>query len=284
MKKKALLVGINYQGSNFPLRGCINDVMMMNRMITDHYGFNVNSHKRMLTERSATAQNILERLEWLIDDAEPGDVLFFHYSGHGSQMIDTNYDDDIEPDGKDELICPIDINWRDKVVKDDDMKRIFDKLPPDVNLTVILDACHSGDGIDSNDHYMPFGQARTIIENDSPNRSRMIPMPEDIANRGYGLDLEIKPRQLQSNNSTGLLISGCQSHQTSADAWIHNKYIGACSFFLNHVLKQSKYDITYEQLVKKMNRYLKKYGYTQRPELNGNSKYFCHKFLEPLVK
>ena len=81
-KRKALLVGINayHDGA---LRGCVNDVIRVNQVITHHFGFTKNTDKRMLVDASATSANILNRLEWLVDDAQAGDVLFFHYSGHG---------------------------------------------------------------------------------------------------------------------------------------------------------------------------------------------------------
>lgn len=282
MSRKALLVGINYPGTSHELRGCVNDVMLMSEILTTQFGFRP-KEKRMLTDRSATTENILERLDWLVDGAEPGDVLYFHYSGHGSQMIDQRYDDENEPDGKDEIICPIDLNWRDKVIRDDDLKAIFDKVPKGVNLTVVLDCCHSGSGLDHSYQYQPTGVAPADFDPLSPNKSRLLPMPADIENRGMGLDLQPRKRKVQSRDidDTGLLISGCQSQQTSADAWIHNKYTGAATYFMAHVLKQHNYDVDYKTLVDQMNMYLAEYGYTQRPELNGSKKLFKGKFLHP---
>jgi hypothetical protein len=282
--KRALLVGINYPNTKHKLRGCINDVSLTSEMLTRKFNFQP-KHKRMLTDASATTKNILERLEWLVDGAQPGDVLYFHYSGHGSQMVDTRYDDDVEPDGLDEIICPIDLNWRDKVIKDDDFKRIFNKVPAGVNLTVMLDCCHSGSGIDSFSDYQPMGRASREFAPDSPNRSRLLEMPADIANRSLGLDLSPRPRGVQSGNvkkSSGLLISGCQSHQTSADAFIHNKYIGAATYFLLDSLKKNNYNIGYKELVERMNAKLAKYRYAQRPELNGNEDLFTMGFLQPI--
>ena len=39
-----------------------------------------------------TRQNILEAMAWLVSDAQPNDSLFFHYSGHGGQVVDLNGD------------------------------------------------------------------------------------------------------------------------------------------------------------------------------------------------
>lgn len=285
MTKKALLVGINYPGTDHALRGCVNDVTLMSTVLSKHFGF-TSKNKRMLTDRSATTTNIMRRLHWLVDGAHEGDVLYFHYSGHGSQMVNQKYDmDDYEPDGLDEIICPVDLDWREKLIRDDDLKRIFDKVPDGVNLTVMLDCCHSGGGADHIYQYQPTGEASVDHDPFSPNKSRLLPIPADIANRALGMDLKPRARAVQSpeGHGTGLLISGCQSHQTSADAWIHNRYIGAATFFLNHELEKRRYDATYEAVVRQMNIKLAQYGYTQRPELNGNKGLFDCKFLEPFV-
>lgn len=279
-KKKALLVGINYPGTDHQLNGCVNDVMAMSQVLTQYFGFTNPKDKRVITNKSATTTNILQRLEWLVDGAQSGDYLYFHYSGHGSQIIDTSYDDDDEPDGLDEIICPVDLNWRDNVVTDDNLKAIFDKVPVGVHLTVMLDCCHSGSGIDASNVYQPYGAVREIVDLISPNKSRALAMPPDIANRGFGLEIKPKKRAVSRNPEVGLLISGCQSTQTSQDAWIHNRYMGAATFFLIENLKKFRWDVTHKTLVAAMNKDLKKFGYPQRPELDGNAVLFDTKFLK----
>lgn len=46
-------------------------------------------------------------------DQQPGDSLFFHFSGHGSQQYDRNGD---EEDGYDETICPTDFRRAGQIV------------------------------------------------------------------------------------------------------------------------------------------------------------------------
>lgn len=273
-KKKALLVGINAYDEG-ALRGCVNDVIRMNHVLTHHFGFTKNSDKRMLVDGSATSENILARLEWLVSDAKAGDVLFFHYSGHGSQMVDVDYDLDEEPDGLDEIICPVDLNWRDKVVKDDDFARIFATVPADVNLTVILDCCHSGGGL------REFGP--------TPNKIRTLRAPADIMNRGFDKSLAPKSRGIYADRNIhtiedqkGALVSGCRSDQTSADAWIQTerKYMGAFTHYFTKALETNNWDMTYEDLAIEANKVLDSHGYSQRPELNCPSIYKNKKFLE----
>lgn len=281
--KRALLVGINYPGTDHALRGCVNDVMRMNDVIVNHYGFTDPNNRRMLTDASATTANILERLNWLVDGAQPGDVLFFHYSGHGSQLTNKDYATDNEPDGLDEIICPVDLDWRTKVIRDDQLKAIFDRVPEGVNLTVILDCCHSGGALDQVNQYQTraFGPPNDDI---SPNRERRLVIPPDIANRALGLDLAPRPRSVQSRDvdKTGLLLSGCRADQTSADAWIHNQYIGAATHYITETLEKHNWDVNYKTLIDEASAALKKYGYSQRPELNGSASLFGQKFLQPL--
>lgn len=282
--KKALLVGINYTGTQYPLRGCINDVMKVNEILVNNLGFDDPKQIRMLTEHSATTANILDRLNWLVDGAQPGDVLYFHYSGHGAQFIDLNYDTNDEPDGLDEVLVPYDMDWRTKIIKDDDIKRIFNKVPTGVNLTVTLDCCHSGSGLRN---FIPPLELRDDLM--GPTRDRVISTPIDIMNRSYGINLQPKQRALQNANiipcevQTGLLISGCKSNETSADAWIQPKrmFYGALTYTMFEILHSKNYQISYHDLVIELNDILPKNGFTQHPELNGKSNLFNQPFLQP---
>lgn len=285
-KKRAFLCGINYPGTPHALRGCVNDVTTMSDILTRNFGFTT-TEKRMLTDTSATTANILDRLNWLVDGATTGDVLYFHYSGHGSQVVSTNYDTDSEPDGKDEIMVPFDMNWRDKMITDDQLKGIFGRVPAGVNLTVVMDCCHSGSILDQGNQYMPLGSAtKVLLDPESPVRSRALPMPADIANRAIGLDLPVKSissRVLSGVDQTGLLISGCQSEQTSADSYFINKYMGAATYYMTGILKKYNYKITYRKLVEEMNRYLVAYKFTQRPQLDGNPELHQYQFLSQMV-
>ena len=275
MAKKALLVGINYPGTSNELRGCVNDVNAVKTVLQNIYKFD---NITMLTDNEATTANMLSELETLVANPAPGDVLYFHYSGHGSQMYD-NWDDDYEPDGLDEIICPVDLDWNTKVIRDDDLKRIFDKVPNGVSLTVTLDCCNSGGALDQENQYQSLGDART-----EGKAGRFMPIPEDMAAPQLKLmEGKVKPRALQSPrdvDNTGLLISGCQSHQTSADAYINGTYMGACTYALLKLLSDYNYDLSYKQLIDKMNIFMSVQGYSQRPELNGSETLFDHKFLE----
>jgi hypothetical protein len=91
-KKKALLIGINYFQTPNQLHGCINDVKNIKEFLISRGFKDEPSSMIVLTDDQPSKlplkSNILSSCEWLVKDAEPGDSLFFHYSGHGEQVAD----------------------------------------------------------------------------------------------------------------------------------------------------------------------------------------------------
>ncbi len=149
MAKKALIVGIDDYapaGAGGPdLGGCVNDARdIANTLHVLGIVPATPATMRVLTNGNATRANILGGLNWLISKPKTGDQLVFYYSGHGSQLPDIVPERD-EIDAKDETLCPHDFNSAG-MIKDDDLARIFKNLPVGVNLEVILDCCHSGQG------------------------------------------------------------------------------------------------------------------------------------------
>ncbi|KAK6154563.1 hypothetical protein DH2020_008811 [Rehmannia glutinosa] len=112
MAKKAVLIGCNYPGTKAELKGCINDVRRMYKCLVDRYGFSEEDITVLIdtadSHTQPTGGNIRAALADLVSSAEPGDVLFVHYSGHGTRLpAETGEDDDT---GYDECIVPTDMN------------------------------------------------------------------------------------------------------------------------------------------------------------------------------
>ncbi len=143
--KKAFLVGINdYPGSQNDLQGCINDSTNVYDILVKYHGFAAAGHHAAIQQARDEEGNPRRAAEAGRRGARSGDVLVFHYSGHGSQVRDMEGDE--LKDGKDEIICPWDFDWDGTYIKDDDLAAIFGKLKKGVHLEVILDSCHSGTG------------------------------------------------------------------------------------------------------------------------------------------
>ncbi|CAN0229943.1 unnamed protein product [Pylaiella littoralis] len=148
-KTKSLLIGINYTGQQGQLNGCHNDVEMMKEYITSH-GYSVKGPDcKVLMDDDVHGQpdhsGILAGMRWLVADAEAGDSLFMHYSGHGGSVKDTSGD---EADNMDETMVPVDYKSSGQITDDVILKELVMTLPEGVTLTVVMDCCHSGSILD----------------------------------------------------------------------------------------------------------------------------------------
>jgi hypothetical protein len=85
-RKLALLVGINQYTSQDNLAGCLMDVELQRELLIHRFGFN-SSDILTLSDRQATRENIETAfLEHLTQQAQPDDVVMFHFSGYGGQV------------------------------------------------------------------------------------------------------------------------------------------------------------------------------------------------------
>ncbi|CAM8947971.1 unnamed protein product [Rhodiola kirilowii] len=146
MAKKAVLIGCNYPGTKAQLKGCINDVNRMRQSLLDRFGFSSDDITLLIDTDDSypqpTGKNIRQSIQNLIRSAQPGDVLFVHYSGHGTRLpAETGEDDDT---GYDECIVPCDMN----LITDDDFREFVDQVPDGCILSIVSDSCHSGGLID----------------------------------------------------------------------------------------------------------------------------------------
>jgi hypothetical protein len=273
-KKKAFLVGINrYPDPRNNLKGCVNDVLLIAKTLKEQYGFQTGD-VQLLTDTRATTAGIRTGLEQLVSGAKPGDSLVFHYSGHGTQVRDTNGDE--LSDNLDEIICPYDLDW-DNPFTDDDLAEICKAVPKGALLTVILDCCHSGTGL------------REFIPPDLPIRYKFVNAPVEvryrsesrIENRGIdrsvtmsGPDkgLRVKRFGVSLTKTNAVLIAGCRSDQTSADAWIDGDYHGALTFYLWRSLRAAGWNTTYRKLVAATGEELADHNFDQVPQLEGPTK------------
>jgi hypothetical protein len=253
--KRALMVGINEYESVNQLSGCVNDIIDTKAQVLAKEGFDPANTVTLLDEQ-ATRANILAALEKLVADTKPGDFLYFHYSGHGAQIPDTNGDE--KEDGQDEIICPVNCHFEgdaivDSIV-DDEIQSLFGKLPAGAGLFMVSDSCHSGS-----------------IDQGMLRRSRGITLPKGIKNktplRADAAGMATFRSRVASAKYTGL--TGCQDDQTSADAFINNRWNGALTFCMLEAFKGSNAKTTYAELEKETIKNLKKRGYDQDPNLVG---------------
>jgi len=175
---------------------------------------------------------------------------FIAYSGHGSNLPDTDGDED---DGFDECLCPVDCDQNGFIVDDYIRTEFIEKLPKNVNIVALIDACHSGTIMDLKYNY-------AIDKKNSYN-----------ANGIYKNAL-----------CNVVMISGCQDSQTSSDAYLPiNQYGGmyklkSKQFQYNGAMTSAflasfQDNITYEQLIINIRTWLNNNKFVQLPQLSSSN-------------
>ena len=81
-----------------------------------------------------------------------------------------------------------------------------------------------------------------------------------------------------------LLITGCRSTQTSADATIGNTYNGALTYNLAAAINARKGKLTYKELHALTFQALKKGRFDQVPQVEGRATSFDLPFLSPIAE
>lgn len=272
MAKRALLIGVNkYQMAGADLRGCVNDVKNLSAALVEFYGFKTGDIA-VLTDGDATKKAMEAGIRKLVRGAKKGDVVLLHYSGHGSNVPDDNDD---EADGRDEILCPTDLDWNSPL-RDDWLRTTFDGLRAGVSFTVIMDCCHSGTN------------TRAVLPPDAPVKERYLPSPWGLAavESGRSLPKKVtselrraprsarKAKDIVNAELPEVLITGCRDTQTSADAFINGAYAGALTFALVEAIRQSKGRLTYRELHDRASAVLKKKKFDQVPQLEGRAASF----------
>ncbi|KZV68831.1 hypothetical protein PENSPDRAFT_633810 [Peniophora sp. CONT] len=250
-KRKALCIGINYytgRRGEPELRGCVSDAKNMHDLLIERYQYwakdmllltdEPGQHPMLIPTRS----NIIRAMEWLVRGAQPGDSLVFQYAGHGSQVKDTDGDED---DELDETICPVDYEEEGVgPIIDDDLHNILVKpLPPGCRLTAIYDSCHSGSALD-----LPH-----LYSNDDERD---------------GVLRSVNERSIISKASPADVIcwSACKDNEKAADT----KTSGAMSQAFLSALSGGR-EHSYESLFMAINGHMRSRRlYAQKPQLSSS--------------
>jgi hypothetical protein len=227
--KVALLFGINdYGGGNNDLRGCLNDINLVANKLT-------NFQIRKFENGQVTKANLLAQVNYAIANSVVGDIIYIHYSGHGTYVEDRNGD---ELDGYDEALYLV-----DGPLVDDDLNNALRAIPDGVFLALGLDSCFSGTAT--------RGLARGRFMQPSFD---MVP------------HLQVKHKFY--DYMSWVVLSACAENQTAADAEINGDYYGAFSFYAFNCLLGN---MTYQTWFNKIREFLPSRDFDQAPTLEGDS-------------
>ena len=303
-RKFGLFVGINaYQGGINPLKGCVNDATRMRDAAIAKFGFKA-ADTTLMTDAAATRAGILAELNKYAALAGAGDLLVFHYSGHGTLFPDEYSEEQdetkliymeapndagemeviYERDKYDSAIVPVDARlrtsgkpWRNLIL-DDELYAIFGAVTrKGAQVVLISDSCHSGS----------IDRAKT-----SDATPRVQTLAQVFGVRRFSeIELE-KPAKTRATRTPppakGLYLSmtGSKDDEFSLDAKIDGISQGLfTAMFLREVNKLAAFNprkpitATYEQIMgvvsKNVGDQAAKWDSNQHPQLNfdfGNPK------------
>jgi hypothetical protein len=276
-KRRALLVGID-RYLNLPtysisfrrtitnLRGASNDVREMQAVLTTVCEFRPED-VRTLTNSDASRDAIIQAFQdWLVRGTKPGDLALFYFTGHGTQVLDQNGDED---DGFDEALCPYDIvpnqstAEKAKVLLDDKIGEMIMAMK-DRTVVFIADACFSGTLTRG------FGSEQYATLESTPARSdpkymwpvRGILPPSNVTQSA----LDVPGSQIE--------ISSCRADQESVEiSFANGEFHGAFTSAMVEGLRQRK-SMTYGGLIDYARRVVSdryRLGHIQNPQLRPDT-------------
>jgi hypothetical protein len=203
-RKLALLIGVGkyYQlkpgpgQKPWPELHVAQELATYRRVLIQDYGF-ADTDVVVLSDEQATRSSIERAFsEHLIRQAKPGDIVLFHFSGHGQHLPDLPPRQD-EPDGLDESLVTYDAldqsvkEGSTKNIRDDDLGDWLEDLasrmrpspgvPVKGNITVTLDACFSGSA--TRGVLIPRGRSWDAVTNGAVQ----IPQSTYSSERGAGI-------------------------------------------------------------------------------------------------
>jgi ribosomal protein L34E len=220
-KNTALLIGIgkyNEAATGWSVIHGNNDAKLLSTKLTAK-GFNVST----LIDKHATKKNIVSSLQQLVANANVGDVIYLHFSGHGQRIQDMNSDED---DDFDESFVCYDACFSPKYkikgkayvgqnhLIDDELFPILNQLKQKIGtngeLIVIFDSCYS-DGTDRGE-IQDDPEPNSEVEWVNSCRGSYIEFPVNKSVETY-LRIIKKPSSYASTGGHVTVISACGSEQ-----------------------------------------------------------------------
>ncbi|GAB4174472.1 MAG: hypothetical protein Fur006_04300 [Coleofasciculaceae cyanobacterium] len=243
-RKLALIVGINNYASQ-PLEGCLNDVDLQRNLLIHRFGFNPKDIL-VLPDKDATRQGILTVFdEHLIKQAKPGDVVVYHYSGHGSRIFDPNpIVVERGQEGLNGTFVPVDSNLPDgypevggsvQDIMGHTLFLLMSALETE-NVTVVLDSCFSGGATREARVRSRDGGKNVLVSSDEKTYqqqwlSRLKMSPADFV-RGY-----------REGVAKGVVLAATAPDQLARELVINGFKAGIFSYLLTHYLWQDDSNI-----------------------------------------
>ena len=155
------------------------------------------------------------------------------------------------------------------------LKKLFSRARPGVKILCAFDACHTGDTFRD---LRPPGETTENSEN--YRKPRYVRPPADILHRFRKLDRGLGQNPEKGETPSGLLFySGCDSDQTSDDAYIEGTFHGAFTYTFWKTVNSSPATASYLDLMLGTRAALKATKHVQNCGLEGDPEEAKQPFL-----
>ena len=260
----ALLAGVDaYRHPVSKLNGCIKDLNQIGEFLDDYYSKDYSLHVLRLANEDATYRNIINGFRDHLCKAGPDDIVWFHFSGHGSEEFTANEFWPIEPKGYDQTLLCYD-SGHDGVENMADkelavlLHEVGSKYPDGSSketphIVVSLDCCHSGSGTRSAD-----GEEE-IRSRNTPSRGTKRSFDSYVD--GYYSN---QKGRVQVPLSTHIALSACKNIQLAGDL----SSGGAFTSGLINALRAAEGRIDYVDLFQQTRSAVKKIRDNQTPQFD----------------
>ena len=264
----AVVVGIDYYSADprDNLDGCVADAKDVYDFLTNHLQVPMD-HITLLLEPDPSSQNsgiafakpsrakILESLEAIVKCAQPGDVVWFHYSGHWDRVqtispaLNVNAKTNL-----DEVLCAVDEDIRDVEID----AALSGLTKADLEVLAVLDCCHSG-GATRDSRKLKFRCRNASHKPDtesSPAATRSAVVRETwfYRHRNYHV------------------IAACQPYQRAYEVLGDGRMRGALTWSLLKILKTGAYfgEMQYRSLQQRLDNEVQLRKEMQQPMILGD--------------
>lgn len=234
-------------------------------LMSEKFGFRKDEIKVLKSRKETTHDAIVNTFKsFLIGQTGPGDIVYFHYSGHGGQVEDDgrhgpNPKLGDEFDGVDESFIPSDYVTQDdgsKNIRDDELEELLAGLSGR-HVTVTADSCFSGTVTRSGRRLVRgvefSGTAAVNVRGEKDGPSGLFPAGAQLT-------------------GSLVVISAARNNQlaseTSDDAT--RKEMGAFSYSLVRALASAGPETTYRDIFEKIDGEIKRRHEHQDPQLEGS--------------
>ncbi|KAK0631104.1 peptidase C14, caspase domain-containing protein [Bombardia bombarda] len=193
-RKKALIIGINYTGSDHELNGCINDAMNVRDFLVNDRGFSADGGDIVImtdapenegTPFYPTTANMLAAFKWLSSRNRPGDIVWLSYSGHGGQVKDEEGE---RASGFDDTICPVDFEESGQITSDTLHRAIVSPMHPEARLTILFDCCHSGSACELPFVFRPDADGNVTMMDTVKKGVELVRAAQGLLEGGFTMD------------------------------------------------------------------------------------------------